>query len=587
MQQLHAHNSMSMAQRPSELTDRLLELWGWGLLSTPQLQLLAEGAQLDGLSSEQINSLASVGSRGAHPGNMRRDLMRSVLGDLPAVFKPAMVAVPYVKKKSGTVDFMQLPVMLPSDVLRALYTDYRTVFMEMLGQGPKWFWDHVNNEDPRLLGHPMCTELGWENTCLPIVLHIDGAKYTNKDSMLVISWTLLQSSGNTWDTHFLVAAFPKSCRAVAALHGHDTMHSVWEYIKHDFNAVMSGTHAPLQANGLEWPEGSEQAHYAGTPIAGGYKGVVWNLTADWDALANELGMPHFNGPQPCWLCRADRADNNFRDVSAHAAWRNTLWPVLEGNMEAPSTHPAFSIHGLSRFCVLGDLMHTADLGTTQNLLGSALYELLQEGPYHGSLTKRTEQLWAEIQGQYSLLDTPSRLGSLQVIALKPRPSDWSCLTGVKAADTRHLTPVVLRICQAHNDGSEHHAHRIAALESMDGIYNLLEEHGFFLPTPAADEALSMYERFALHYNWLTNAALARGELAYNMTSKMHLLYHIIHSARWINPRAVWAYSFEDYIGKIVLAAHACTAGTPAHKVPEKLLQNWSTVMAMRLQRRLR
>eukprot|EP00974_Lingulodinium_polyedra_P064974 6281593-Lingulodinium_polyedra.AAC.1 len=44
-QQLNAYDAL--AQRPSELTDRFLELWGWGLLSTPNLQALAEGAQLD------------------------------------------------------------------------------------------------------------------------------------------------------------------------------------------------------------------------------------------------------------------------------------------------------------------------------------------------------------------------------------------------------------------------------------------------------------------------------------------------------------------------------------------------------------
>ena len=62
---------------PSNLRKRLLQLWAWGRISACEVQTLAHAAQLDGLLHEEVDSLAKLGAHGAHPGNARRDLIRS------------------------------------------------------------------------------------------------------------------------------------------------------------------------------------------------------------------------------------------------------------------------------------------------------------------------------------------------------------------------------------------------------------------------------------------------------------------------------------------------------------------------------
>ena len=57
-------------------------------------------------------------------------------------------------------------------------------------------------------------------------------------------------------------------------------------------------------------------------------------------------------------------------------------------------------------------MHAGDLGAVQNLIGSVLSEMLEDGPFTGSKEYRCEQIWRLIKKHYDLRNTPSRLGKL-------------------------------------------------------------------------------------------------------------------------------------------------------------------------------
>ena len=83
--------------QPSEFIDRLLKLFGWGLLSASTCQWLAEGARLDGLEIGPVKKMAGVGTSGTYSGNFRRDLLRSFCGSM-ALAKPVNVEVPLMSK---------------------------------------------------------------------------------------------------------------------------------------------------------------------------------------------------------------------------------------------------------------------------------------------------------------------------------------------------------------------------------------------------------------------------------------------------------------------------------------------------------
>eukprot|EP00959_Pyramimonas_sp_CCMP1952_P407528 8540877-Pyramimonas_sp.AAC.1 len=63
-------------------------------------------------------------------------------------------------------------------------------------------------------------------------------------------------------------------------------------------------------------------------------------------------------------------------------------------------------------------MHTSDLGVLPSLIGGAMWELMYDGPFHGTEKQRCAELWVMIKKWYDLLGTPSRLTTFSVALFK-------------------------------------------------------------------------------------------------------------------------------------------------------------------------
>ena len=134
----------------SFLADRLLHLFGWGLLSATTVQWLADGAKLDGLSNAKVDRIAGIGTNGRHGGNCRRDLLRSCCAD-SKIAKPLTVHVP-MYSKLRTIEMGQIDMLPPTMLIESIYRHYNAAFQSIfVGMGPRNFWDSVDPEDPKLL----------------------------------------------------------------------------------------------------------------------------------------------------------------------------------------------------------------------------------------------------------------------------------------------------------------------------------------------------------------------------------------------------------------------------------------------------
>ena len=140
------------AHRRSVFADRLLQLWGWGLLSANMVQFLAEGVVLDDGVCEETRSLAALGGGRRHPGNCRRDLLRRYCSKGNLV-KPMPVPMP-VQLHSG-IQRGEGYVVSPIDMFEYMFSTFPAAFMELLAKNVRKFWDEVNPSGPRLLGHPL------------------------------------------------------------------------------------------------------------------------------------------------------------------------------------------------------------------------------------------------------------------------------------------------------------------------------------------------------------------------------------------------------------------------------------------------
>ena len=86
----------------------------------------------------------------------------------------------------------------------------------------------------------------------------------------------------------------------------------------------------------------------------------------------------------------------------------------------------------------------------------------------------------------------------------------------------------------------------------------------------------------LSYNWLTNNAMNEGRLLYHSTPNMHMLFHIADIAKFLNPRFVRCFAFEDYMGDVVRSARACVPSTAMHKLGNKVVDNLLLLLHTRL-----
>ena len=201
---------------------------------------------------------------------------------------------------------------------------------------------------------------------------------------------------------------PKTCRANADEHGHDTMDFIWGAVARDLHALFHGSKD-------------------GVPIFDGdLFGVVWIVCGDLEFLSNELKMPHFNSNNPCWLCDANRSNRNCRAVGPSAPWRATV----RTDATAPSDHAIWRIPGLHRHHCPGDAMHVSDCrGCASHMVGSALWQLVLEGPgpLRGSLDHRVSVVWSMIKDLYAELRVENRLGHLTRDMLCLGPQSWACL----------------------------------------------------------------------------------------------------------------------------------------------------------------
>ena len=284
------------------------------------------------------------------------------------------------------------------------------------------------------------------------------------------------------------------------------------------------------------------------------------------------------------MCGANRSDNPYTDTSRRARWKATLLAWIFGARLRVSDHPVWDLIGVNRWHAPGDLMHTGCLGVLLWLLGSVLWELIFDGPFRGALEARKQRLWALIQAKYNALEIPCCYRIADIDLDRFRHAHAFAELRAKAAEARHLLPVMASLCRDLNDGSARDAHRLAALDHINSIYRIICVSSEIIPVDAHARMMQHVDSFLVQYHWLAHHSQNQGILCYHMTSKFHFLWHIIHMSQFLNPRCTWCYVFEHFIGHIIRSAAMCVAGTPMYLIGEKVCINFCITLQFDLTR---
>ncbi len=578
------------ASSESVLVTKLLALWSSGHMSATAVQELAHAALLDGLQHEEIAQLASLGATGAWMGNVGRDLMRRVSKDVPLP-EPTMLSVPCMDPVSGEYSLEQCGVFLPHEMfgkLMAYYEDSESIFEA--ARGP-WFWRNVKGQDPKLQDNPMLAVQEWQNKFIPCYIHGDGVQYENDDSLMVFSWGSLLSEAPSMDSSIFLAAWPKSCTVKGSENQLGTWDVLMKVLCWSFESLFAGVHPLLDWEGTQWPVGSHQQELAGTPLTSSGKRVaVWSLLGDMEYFVNMLRMPHWSSSAWCWLDNSHSTDpqrdwREFRPGRSGWVYRT----IEEELQQRKSPHPFFRLPGVTCFSIALDALHVLYCkGVYSHVFGSLLHTLVwpsgkrpAEGPQ-----ARLAALFREIQDLYKHFEVPYRLNSLRfsMFCDPSAPHASHPALSAKAAESKALLPIMHILARRHHEGSMHDNQREACLEALLEYQRCIDSAGMFLTDAEASRSKWWMQKALVHYSWLNKWALQHERKLWHLTPKFHWALHMSEQAATLNPRAVWTFRSEDYVGKISVICHSCTFGTRRSAQAHKLCNKYRCNLHLRLTR---
>ena len=585
------------ADLPCEFADELELLFAWGAIQANLIQRLCgaivhDDDRIGNRTHPRVKRLASIGTFGYHGGNIRRDLLHYWNVSMDGLFKPAMVEIPFRKFRGvvlDTVHKMSLPILLVNELFEYIWERNTAMFLKLAGDVES-FWNQVQHDDPRLVNNPLTEQPNWKTRAIPLLVHGDGAAFTMKNnSLLAVSFGFLLAPGWSWRSSFLMACFCAINKTIASVHGvgNGTWVVIWKYIAHAFQALLKGTHPLKDPYGNDWPVGSRSRELAGRVLCGGrWIGIVWCLAHDQEYGSNELGEAHFNATEPCKHCRCNRTDLSCRDCRPNASWKATCYdPAASPPM---SNHGIYTIPGVGRFSHTGDLMHQFLLGPLLTLHGSTIACMCTTwGAFTGgNRESRVQAFWAALSVSYDNTYVKKRMQCITAKTIGKKWAEFPTLKS-KASECKHLVVAMLdmlmRFLPTSGEWVNEYRHCRRCYQLAVRILEIIYENDMFLSRVAADELLDLTEKFQQHYHWLFVTASAEGRQQWKFTTKLHCLWHTMYFGRWLNPKASWCFSFEDFIGRIKDSAKACLHGTAMHNVCPKVVQNYVIVLHLMVQ----
>jgi hypothetical protein len=583
----------SLQGENSNLVTKLLMLAFSGKISHSACQEIALAAIMDGASHPELAKLASAGSHGVHPGNVKRDVLTNWLAHVK-IAEPDVVKVPCINPKTNESIMSPCSLFLPHKLISSLasYEHFDAIFQTSQIDG---FWKSVKDEDPRL--QALLAETGWSRSDLkntiPLFLHGDGVEYTCNDSLEVCNFGPLLGHGESTSCAFLCFAYPKSITIENKTTKQGTMTVLTKKVLNSFKACMKGTFPVLDDDGNPWAVGSKEKQMAGKPLTPrGHKFVVWALTGDHEHYANWLKLPHWSCHRFCWSCDANKTDANKTgyDFSPGKLNMLKLRSVKEELEKRISEHNFFKIPGVTSFSVMHDALHVIFCnGVLSHLFGSFLHTLCFSNKGHQKLPPehRLSVVFQRIQEIYKSQSADSRINNLQIgmFCDRAKPhADFPCLKS-KAAETKHLLPVLTQLSQETMDPHEPmHEHRHKAFTAINRFCELIDESPPVPTTEQARHAEQMVSLFLTEYKWLCDWAKTRHLKLFPLKPKFHMLWHMSKDFKFLNPKVTWTFKNEDYVGKISHLAHSCSYGISRPQVNSPMCSQYRCLMHLKLER---
>ena len=362
---------------------------------------------------------------------------------------------------------------------------------------------------------------------------------------------------------------------------HDTLIAIWMVLTWSFTACFHGLHPTLDPWGQ--PITGARLALAGQPLCASrpLRAVIWVVAGDMDYLANEIGLPNQASESPCAFCFGNKGDKNIFDFRPGSAWRAACYSAEQTRAMAP-LHPVLTVPGCVYECFHLDCLHVLEYGPVAhsigNLCADICYEELQmnKGKALLELNKRI----VDIQCKFKI-PSAQRGAPLDYNDFCPSRQQYPIFTHWKASKIRYFVPVALELGRQLKTSDGYAQHRHAVFAALDEIYAIIDEYPLRYPLSVSAKLTSAFNAALLRYAWLAKHAARSGQLRWSMVPKHHYAAHMPAQAVFLAIKATWCYGGESLVGKGAVLAHACSSGTPSHKIFVAFLKKYMVAMHLR------
>lgn len=572
--------------KTSALATKLLLLWCIGTLSAIQAQQLALAAILDKAEHTELGELASCGNWGEWPSNCHRDILSKFCGDIK-IAHPILVPVPCLDPKSSKETVENCAVFLPCLHIHALSQHYPHNFENMFSVGKtRRFWERVQaSGDPKLVGHPMLDIPNWQDVCIPLWIHGDGAEFQNRDSIMIWSFGSILANGWSVDSCLFIAAFVKSC----------SLHNTWDipmdWLKWCADCLLRNRFSTTGVDGQPFPRDHPLAEFAGKTICPqGFRFVYWCIEGDHEFFANTLHLPHWRNDKMCWDCDCDVKNplKTWKELRvAKQGWRRySLQDVLR---HPSSEHIIFSFPGVTTKNTSNDVLHVLyTKGVLAHLLGSVLHALCwpMPGRQRVSPADRLAMIFDNVRAYYHENSSSTKLTNLtlRMFCDPDKPHVDHPFLGLKGSEMKHLVDPLLSTMIALTDGSEYHQRIVMSLVAISQFIRVLDAGDIVLTEQEFHLAVNSAYDFLGHYQWLHEYCVTNETQLFHTVPKFHTFQHLAEHSKYMNPRFNACFKTEDYIGQISDLAASIATGNRSTRVSEKLAEKLRFMVHLHLTR---
>ena len=257
---------------------------------------IARAANVDGLAQPDLVRLSELGSGGRHKEHMWRDL--KVHMKEPKLQKALAVLRVPLKGNGARLEAGEIGMLYPHMVFSLLYEKYPEKFKKYILGGDAAnvtkFWDEMTDH-PSFAGHPMLTHafFDYKTKAVPIIIYGDGTLVTGiskgwSKSVDSLIWSsALATKGNTWLHNFIICFLYALNMYVDGDGKHLTEDDIWRELVWSLYWLHEGVHPDRGSDNIKYTAGEAYAK-KGQPLAGGYFGPTWVITADLEFLYKRL-----------------------------------------------------------------------------------------------------------------------------------------------------------------------------------------------------------------------------------------------------------------------------------------------------------